>query len=92
MAKPTEEYKPSTIRYVAVGIVAVLLIINTIALIRQGGPHSGEDYLAIVLTLGCVFLSGLIIRNERKRKREFEEREQARIEKRQRRKENKKKH
>ena len=92
MTKHTEKYKPSTIRYVAIGIVAVFLVINTIALIRQGGPKSGEDYLAIALILGCVFLSGLIIRNEKKRKREFEEREQARIAKKQHRRDNKKKH
>lgn len=86
-----EEYKPSTLRYAAVAIVAVLLVINIISLILQGGPKTGEDYLAIVLILGCVFLSGLIIRNEKKRKREFEERQQARIDKKQHRRDNKKK-
>ena len=91
MAKKNEEYKPSTIRYVAVAIVAVILVLNVFTLIQKGGPQTGEDYLSIVLTIGCVLLSMLIIRNEKKRKQAYEEAEQARIEKRQRRRNNKKK-
>ncbi|MGI5825087.1 MAG: hypothetical protein ACOX7J_05890 [Bacillota bacterium] len=91
MANNQTEFKPSTIRIVAVAFVAVITLINIYSLVKQGGPHSSEDYLAIVLNIGCVVMSVVIIRNEKKRKEKYEEMEKQRIEKKQRRRNNKKK-
>lgn len=90
MANQTE-FKPSTIRIVAIAIVAVFTVINVFSLVQQGGPHNGEDYLAIVLNIGCIVMSGVIIRNEKKRKEYYEEQERQKIAKKQRRRNNKKK-
>lgn len=90
MAKQQEQFKPSTIRIVAVAIVAVFTVMNIYSLVVKGGPQNGEDYLAIILNLGCVIMCGVIIRNEKKRKEYYEEQQKARIAKRERRRNNKK--
>ncbi len=86
-----EPFKYSTVRMVAIAIVAVFTVINFYSIFGTGGPKTTEDYIAIFLNLACIFMCGVIIRNERKRKAEYEEAERQKIEKRQRRRNNKKK-
>ena len=91
MAQQQSEYKPSTIRIIAIVFVAVITVINVYSMVQQGGPQGNQDYLAIALNIGCIIMSGVIIRNEKKRKAEYEESQKQKLAKRQRRRENKRK-
>lgn len=87
----SEGYKPSKVKYFAIGLTIVVVIMNIVDLIGKGGPQETMDYVSIGLMIACILLSIFIVRTEKKKKEEWEEYERMRIEKRNRRRNNKKK-
>lgn len=90
-SKNQEGFKPSKIKIFAIALTVIVIIMNIIDLINKGGPNEEIDYIAIGLMIACILLCIFIIRNEKKRKEEYEVQEKARLEKKARRRNNKKK-